>query len=175
LFQATPYFSHFCSLFALILQQTGIAVLTAALRKLSNIGCKVICTTHFLEIFSLQLLLDGKDGISVLRMAVQIPESEGDSDAVPLFRLEKGIATTSAGLACARTAGVTTSVLSRAKEILDATKEGKPVPPIPETLNSNSALQRRAKLAIRAFLSVDNWTTSTDDELFSLEQKVASM
>jgi len=113
--------------------------------------------------------------MSVLRMAVHLSESDGNSDAVPLFKLQKGIATTSAGLVCARMAGVTNGVLSRAKEILSATKEGRPVPPIPDNFNSNSALQARAKVAIRAFLGVDNWTNSSDEELLFLEQKVESM
>jgi DNA mismatch repair protein MSH5 len=149
----------------------GVAVLSAAIHKLSQIGCKVICTTHFLEIFSLHLLHDSKDGVSALRMAVHI--SEGDN--FPLFRLEKGIATASAGLACARTAGVQGGILTRVKEILDATKEGRPVPPIPDNLNSNSALQTRAKLAIHAFISVDDWIESSKENLLLLEQKVSSM
>jgi DNA mismatch repair protein MSH5 len=49
---------------------SGIALLTAALRRLVSIQCKVICTTHFLEIFSLGFVHDGHDGIKALQMTV---------------------------------------------------------------------------------------------------------
>jgi len=54
-----------------------------------TIKCNVICTTHFLEIFSLKLLSDGVDNVKVLHMAVHIPDSDDDDDddAVPLFKL----------------------------------------------------------------------------------------
>lgn len=150
---------------------SGVAVLSAAIHKLSNIGCKVICTTHFLEIFSMKLIQDGKAGVSAQQMAVHM--SEGDN--FPLFLLEKGIATASAGLTCARIAGVQNSVLIRVKEILDATKEGRPVPPIPDKLNSNSAFHSRAKSAIHAFILVKEWMGSSEKDLIFLDEKVASM
>ena len=53
----------------------------------------MICTTHFLEIFSLKLLSDGVDNVKVLHMAVHIPDSDDDDDddAVPLFKLVRVI------------------------------------------------------------------------------------
>ncbi len=165
-----PYVLHPVNL-AKLMNFAGVAVLSAAIHKLSNIGCKVICTTHFLEIFSMKLIQDGKAGVSAQRMGVHM--SEGDN--FPLFQLEKGIATASAGLTCARIAGVQDSVLVRVREILDATKEGRPVPPIPDKLNSNSALQSRAKSAIHAFILVKDWLESSEKDLTFLEQKIAFM
>ena len=153
---------------------SGIAVLTAALKKLSGIQCKVICTTHFLEIFSLGLLSDGYDGIKVLQMAVHIPDSD-DDDAVPLFNLEEGVAKSSAGLMCAKMAGVHSDVIGRAREILGALKEGHTVKPIPAKLNSNSAFQPSAKAAIRHFLGVASWTEESDEEVNKLQDKIRLM
>jgi len=162
---------------------SGIAVLTAALKKLSTIGCKVICTTHFMEIFSLGLLVDGHDGVKVLQMAVHIPESaseeeeeeEDDDDAVPLFKLDEGVAKSSAGLVCAKLAGVHSDVVSRAREILGALKEGNSVKPIPAKENSNSAFQPSSKTALRHFLGVDSWTVASDEEVKRLQEKIGLM
>lgn len=153
---------------------SGIAVLTAALKKLSVIKCKVICTTHFLEIFSLNLLIDGRDGVKVLQMAVHIPDSD-DDDAVPLFNLQQGLAKSSAGLVCAKMAGVHIDVVGRAREILGALKEGHTVKPIPAKLNSNSAFQPSAKAVLRHFLGVDSWIDESDEDIKELQNKIRLM
>ena len=153
---------------------SGIAVLTAALKKLSTTRCKVLCTTHFLEMFSLGLLVDGNDGVRALQMAVHFPDSD-DDDAVPLFNLQEGVAKSSAGLVCAKMAGVHGDVLSRAQEILGALKQGNIVKPIPAKHNSNSAFQPAAKAVLRHFLGVDSWIGESDEELNRLQQKIRLM
>lgn len=153
---------------------SGISVLTAALKKLLKIKCKVVCTTHFLEIFSLGLLKDGEDGIKVLQMAVHVPDSD-DDNAIPLFKLEKGLAKSSAGLVCAKMAGVHDDVVNRANEILGALKNGNQVKPIPSNLNSNSVFQPAAKAALRQFLSIDSWKDEPMSSISKLQEKIALM
>lgn len=153
---------------------SGIAVLTAAIKKLMTIKCKVICTTHFLEIFSLKLLSDGVDNVKVLHMAVHIPDSD-DDDAVPLFKLEYGIARSSAGVVCAKMSGVHEDVTARAREILGALKHGNQVKPIPANQNSNSVFQRPAKVALRHFLGNDSWKNESESELLALQRKISLM
>lgn len=153
---------------------SGIAVLTSALRKLSSINCKVVCTTHFLEVFSLGLLKDGQDGIKTLQMAVHIPSSDQDNP-VPLFKLEEGVANSSAGLVCARMAGVKRSVVSRANQILGALKDGKSVRPIEDMTNTNSVLQPESKAALRMFLGNANWTNATNEEVENLQEMIVRM
>eukprot|EP00814_Leptocylindrus_danicus_P000752 CAMPEP_0116014172 /NCGR_PEP_ID=MMETSP0321-20121206/6132_1 /TAXON_ID=163516 /ORGANISM="Leptocylindrus danicus var. danicus, Strain B650" /LENGTH=904 /DNA_ID=CAMNT_0003483799 /DNA_START=123 /DNA_END=2836 /DNA_ORIENTATION=+ len=154
---------------------SGIAVLTAALRKLVSLKSRVVCTTHFLEVFSLGLLKDNVDGVRVLRMAVHVPESNEDNP-VPLFKLELGIAKTSAGLVCAKMAGVPTNVISRAKEILSAVKGNNPVQPVSDSANANLATsQETARDTLRVFLGVDSWANATDDELNTLYQRISLM
>ena len=168
---------------------SGIAVLTAALKHLSSRGCGVVCTTHFLEMFSLGLLRDRTDGIRAYRMAVHVPSSRSESDhredgdnrananaAVPLFALEDGVAESSAGLVCARMAGVREDVLSRAGRILDALRgEGDPVRPVPWDGNSNSALQPAARSVLRHFLGVGSWADADEGEMVELQRRVMRM
>lgn len=134
----------------------------------------MICTTHFLEIFSLKLLIDGTDSVKVLHMAVHIPDSD-DDDAVPLFKLEDGVAASSAGVICAKMAGVHEDVTSRAREILGALKNDHQVKPIPANLNSNSVFQPAAKTALRLFLGNDSWKDVSREELNQLQQKISMM
>jgi DNA mismatch repair protein MSH5 len=131
--------------------------------------CKAICTTHFLEIFTLGLLRDDVDGMRVLQMAVRIPSAAGDN-AVPLFKLEKGVANSSAGLVCAKMAGVNKKIVARAGEVLAAMKEGGSVKPVSDDLNSNSIFQERTKSMLRFFLGMDSWVD--DDDLRLLQEKI---
>lgn len=150
---------------------SGIAALTSALEKLSDLKAKVVCTTHFLEIFSLGLLKDEVDGIRALQMAVRVPANSSDN-AIPLFKLERGVANSSAGLVCAKMAGVKGTVVSRAREILEALKKGQPVKPKDSGCNSNWVLQPAAKAALRCFLGTDNWKDANDDELGRLHELI---
>lgn len=88
-------------------------------------------------------------------MTVHVPstakDNNNDDDAVPLFKLERGIAVTSAGLVCAKMAGVNVHVNKSAKEMLNAMKQGRPVRPVSASENSNSAFRKNAKLALRFF------------------------
>jgi DNA mismatch repair protein MSH5 len=148
--------------------------MTSALQKLAQSKCKVVCTTHFLEMFSLGLLKSGQGGFKAVQMSIHVPESNED-DAVPLFKLEDGVASSSAGLICARMAGLNKNVVDRASEIIVALKEGKQVKPLPESMNANSPFQPNVKSAIRLFLAVDSWATASDEDLELLQELVCRM
>ncbi len=148
--------------------------MASALQRLADTKCKVVCTTHFLEIFSLGLLQDGVGGIKAVRMSIHIPESDED-DAVPLFKLEDGVASSSAGLVCARMAGLNKKVVDRCKEITDCLRDGKKIRPLPESMNANSPFQASVKSAIRLFLAVDSWMDATDEDLLLLKELVSQM
>lgn len=104
-------------------------------------------------------------------MSIHVPESDED-DAIPLFKLEDGVASSSAGLICARMAGLNKKVVDRASEIIHALREGKQVRPLPERLNPNSPFQPNVKSAIRLFLAVDSWATASDEDLDLLQEIV---
>lgn len=130
-----------------------------------------------MEIFSLNLLKDGVDNLKVLHMAVFIPDTDGEEeeDAVPLFKLEEGIAKSSAGVICAKMAGVHEDVTLRAREILGALKNGNKVKPVPAKMNSNSVFQPQAKAALRHFLGNNSWKDEEETELVALQKKISLM
>jgi DNA mismatch repair ATPase MutS len=153
---------------------SGIAVMTSVIQHLAQIKCKVVCTTHFLEMFSLGLLQESNGGIKAVRMRIHAPESDED-DAIPLFKLEDGVACSSAGLVCARMAGLNKKVVDRASDIITALKEGTQVRPLPESMNANSPFQPNVRSAIRLFLAVDSWINATDEDLLLLQELVGRM
>ena len=153
---------------------SGIAVMASALQRLAESKCKVVCTTHFLELFSLGLLKDGVGGIKAVKMSIHIPESDED-DAVPLFKLEDGVASSSAGLVCARIAGLKKKVLDRCREITESLRDGKKIRPLPESINANSPFRPSVKSAIRLFLAVDSWMDASDEDLDLLKELVSQI
>jgi DNA mismatch repair protein MSH5 len=132
-----------------------------------------MCTTHFLETFSMGLIQDGAEGIKAMRMAIQLPEKPEEA-AIPLFRLEGGIANSSAGLLCAKMAGVKPSVIARANEIVEAVKNRRKVQPLVEILRGNLDLSKTAKEVLDQFISTD-WCKATDGEIDLFLSKVALM
>lgn len=116
--------------------------------------------------FSRQLIVDGENGIKALRMAMHVPEDREDI-AVPLFRLEEGVADSSAGIVCAKMAGLTRSVVTRAKEIVDTLKQGNQLTPSAEVQRAiaSRAIPPSAQTALRVFLSQSSWANASDEEV----------
>jgi len=109
-------------------------------------------------------------------MAVHIPSSvDDDGDPIPLFKLEDGVAESSAGLACAKMAGVNRNVVERAQEILTALKTGHPVEPISSKINLNSISQSNVQRALSFFLSVDSWNKISEDEIARFKENIFNM
>ena len=150
---------------------SGIAVLGAALKKLAEIKCKTICTTHFLELFSMNVIQDNVDGIKARRMAIHLPRDEEDG-ACPLFKLEDGVASSSAGLICAKKAGVNKKVISRAKEIILAMRERQTIQPLPESTTTVELSKAEVDM-LYCYFSVDSWESATEEQLRTLIQNVA--
>ena len=153
---------------------SGISVLTAALKKLSKIKAKVVFTTHYLEVFSLNLIRDGIEGIKASQMAVQIPQTK-DGLARPLFQLRPGFANSSAGLVCAEKAGLNRRVVARAREILEALKDGEQVEPIAEIFQPKLNLTKDAHAAVQLFLAEPNWQEASMDTLQALLKHICRM
>ena len=113
--------------------------------------------------FTMGLLRDGEDGLKAMQMTVHFPESSTDS-VEPLFALEEGIATSSAGLACAQKSGVKKVVLERASEIIDSLKDRRKIQPMVGIAHSNTQIPSSANQLIRNLFET-NWTTSSDLEI----------
>jgi len=153
---------------------SGMSVLAAAINKLSDIGCKVVCTTHFLELFSLELLVDGRGGVKCFKMGVHVPESE-DEDIVPLFKLEPGFASSSDGLACAKMAGLDAGVLKRGYEILQVIKgEGEL-----KKVSGDEKVEKRRTELLSAFLGGEgaavDWQAAGERQVAGLKKKIKAL
>lgn len=142
---------------------SGVSLLASALSCLADKGCKVVCTTHFLELFSMGLIPEADNAFRALRMAVHIPENDKEQ-ATPLFRLEVGVASSSAGIVCAEMAGVKPAVIARAREIVQATREKRKVSPLSEILRVQMKLTEEACSVLSQFLEKDP-NEMTDDEI----------
>ena len=146
---------------------SGIAILGAALKKLSKIQCKTVCTTHFLELFTMNVITDREDGIRARRMTIHLPEGEEDG-AAPLFKLEDGVASSSAGLVCAKNAGVSHAVIDRAKEIIQTMRERRYIRPLPEATKQIPKFSEAEKEMLAYFASTDSWESASDDNIMKL-------
>lgn len=152
---------------------SGIAVLGAALKKLSKINCMTVCTTHFLELFTMNVIRDGRDGIRARRMTIHLPDDDQDG-AMSLFKLEDGVASSSAGLVCAKHAGVSNAVIDRAKEIIQTLRARKMIQPIPEATNQAPVLSEAEREILSQLVAVDSWESCDDGAIIRLLQHVAN-
>jgi DNA mismatch repair protein MSH5 len=153
---------------------SGIAILAASLQKLCEMQCNTACSTHFLELFSMGILKDKEDGICARQMTVFMPDEKEEDNVVPLFKLEEGVATSSAGLACARHAGIDNEVIERAREIIEAMRNNEPIRPLPDLTGEPSFSEEEVDLLLH-FISKEDWDQASDDDLRLLLQKVAKI
>lgn len=139
---------------------SGIALLAAAIRSLLQSKAKVVCTTHFVEVFSMDMLRDGESGLKALQMSVKIPKKSTDL-AIPLFKLDEGVADSSAGLACAKMAGLKQGIIDRAGELIKATKDGEEIRPLEEILRNDLPFSELEIDVLRRLVDND-WSEATD-------------
>lgn len=104
-------------------------------------------------------------------MAIHLPDSNEEDAATPLFKLENGVASSSAGLVCARAAGVNKRVVNRAKDIIGALREGTQVPPI--SVSKATPLTAPSKEAVVLFMEVDSWTNASETDTRILLQRLS--
>jgi len=142
---------------------------------LGAIKCKVVCTTHLLEVFSLQLLRNGHSGIRVYQMAVHVPSNKECTLAAPLFKLENGVASSSAGLVCAERAGINKHIVKRAKEIIEAAHFQRQVEPCKDALTPALHLNQGTCDAIQLFLEIDSWRDARDEDIRRILHYVSRM
>jgi DNA mismatch repair protein MutS len=96
----------------------GLSIAWAVAEHLDGaIGCRALFATHYHELTELE-----KAGGGVANYSVQAREQEGD--IVFLHRLQRGAASRSYGVACARLAGLPEPVLARAQAVLAELEAG---------------------------------------------------
>jgi len=95
----------------------GMAIAQAVIEYLHDrIGCKTLVSTHFHELAKLE---ESLPGLSNYCMAVR----ESGDDVTFLRKLERGAASTSYGIYCARLAGLPDEIIGRAYALLAAAEE----------------------------------------------------
>lgn len=119
------------------------------------------------------LIHDGVDGIKALRMAVHIPSTVEEA-AEPLFMLEEGVASSSAGIVCATMAGVKQAVIVRASEVVEAMKQRRKVQPLVEILRGSLDLSSIAKSVLVEFVKTE-WSAASESDIDQFLSKVSKM
>ncbi|KAL3911695.1 MAG: hypothetical protein SGILL_007180 [Bacillariaceae sp.] len=105
-------------------------------------------------------------------MMVHFPDENDDENVTPLFKLQDGVATSSAGLACAKHAGMETEVTGRARDVLRMMRRSQGIQPLPELTGEPTFADAEVDL-LQQFCLVENWGIVGDDELRQMLQKVA--
>lgn len=117
----------------------------------------------------MKLLEEGVGGVRTLQMKVKLPKVS-TSAAEPLFKLDQGVADSSAGIACASMAGVKDSVLSRASEIVVASRSGVALKPLPEVFRTD-LLDTDIEKRVLAFFLEKGWNDGKFGRLDSVAEK----
>lgn len=107
-------------------------------------------------------------------MAIHLPDTNEEDAATPLFKLEDGVASSSAGLVCARAAGVNKRVVSRAQDIIGALRSGGQVPKAKE-ISKAVSMSAPSKGVVGSFIEVDSWKDASENEIKVLLQKISRM
>ncbi len=99
----------------------GLAIAWAVAEHLHDVvGCRALFATHYHELTELASSRDGVENWSV-------SAREHEGEIVFLHKLERGSASRSYGVACARLAGLPEQVIRRAREVLEGLESGSPL------------------------------------------------
>jgi DNA mismatch repair protein MSH5 len=148
---------------------SGISILGATLKHLAKAQCRTVCATHLLELFSMNVLSDGQDGIRARRMTMELPDSSkaGGGTALPLFKLEDGISPSSAAAVCARRAGVDPGVIDRTRQIVETRRAHNSIHRL-WTMDQGYPLTEKQLQFLATFASTDFWGPDKREEVTTL-------
>lgn len=163
----------------------GIALLAATVKHFALHKGSAIFVLHFTEIMDDQILSNElMRSISCFQMQTYNPRSRSSSrgggggargddyceaedpsdwdECAPLFKLHRGVAQSSQGIACAKSAGVDETILQRASYIKSCVLSHSAIRPIVNT-QALDAIRDNARL-ITLFLSTNNWLQDGSQE-----------
>lgn len=159
----------------------GIALLAAAVKSFAEKGGSAMFVLHFTEIMHDAILSsDVLRKVSCFRMetmqqppALEDGEERVDDDGesyherTPLYVLKNGVATSSEGIPCARSAGVEESVLQRAAQVKFLVSQRQPIPPVNARGRSLRQNRQHVRLLV-VFLDIKDWLS--DEGLKSIAE-----
>jgi DNA mismatch repair protein MutS len=112
----------------------GLSIAWAVAEHLHDvIGCRAMFATHYHELTELCATRQGSENFSV-------SAREHEGTLIFLHKLQRGAASRSYGVACARLAGIPEIVLARARTLLSDLERGAPLPS-----GAHASLRRRDK------------------------------
>ena len=136
----------------------GIALLGSVISHFVTQKAKAIFVLHFIEVLHPEILnATHRKSIEVFNMACHADLE--DDNSLPLYKLKLGLASSSQGIPCAKSAGVPGEIIARAYEVKAAIERGDSICAI-ESVRHSSLNSSVYRLAIRRLLEVD-W--SRDD------------
>lgn len=118
--------------------EDGIALQAGLLRYFYSLNEKspyLLMTTHFHELFSLSLIREISNTIQ-FRQMTYMQETNTESDVVFLYKLSDGVCPSSHGSHCAKSAGVTDTILSRMNYISNQLLHKQDIPPLSHLMDT---------------------------------------
>jgi DNA mismatch repair protein MSH5 len=160
--------------------EDGVSLLAAMIRHLAKQASppRALVSTHFQELFRFSLLFPKEHNcndynIEVMQMTMQ-PQNQNDNqlnrltDSVPIFKMKKGVARSSHGIACAKMAGVCDEVISRAMDVLQVVYEGgEQIPPLEGVTNCLERSRTHIDI-LRLYYSISDWSTCPESDIKQL-------
>jgi DNA mismatch repair protein MSH5 len=146
----------------------GIALLAAVVKHFADRGGAGMFVLHFTEILhDAVLTAEVMQKVSCFRMETMLHRSaevegtgvnEGEEycERTPLYVLKNGVATSSEGIPCARSAGVEDAVLRRAAQVKYLVSQRQPIPPVAACSRSLFQNSQHVRL-LDLFLRVKDW------------------
>lgn len=153
---------------------SGISILGATLKHLAKVQCPTICATHLLELFSMNVIADGQEGIRAIRMTMKLPDCTAGGKALPLFKLEDGVSPSSAATVCAQTAGVDPNVLERTQLIVETRRFHKSIYRL-WTMNRGDPLTKKQLQILADFVSTEAWAAEREEEVTTLLRNAVNL
>lgn len=165
----------------------GIALLTATMkcfieRFVETKGPRVVLTTHFLEIFRLNLLEphtpslnDNHGPLACYQMAIVSPDARASESTDkmdrylschPLFELQRGVAGMSNALRCAAMSGIPRHVNERAQYVLECGKSRTIIEPV--AMGKHVDTEEKLEKLMDFFYAIEDFDTCDEGEIQQL-------
>jgi len=147
------------------LQEDGVAIAAATVHHLLEMGPKtpkVLFSTHFSELFTMNLLPLEHPNLELQTMDIIINETGEGPSVLFLYKLKQGFSLHSYGLHCAKLAGVLPEVLQRAEYVAECLRNNIPFKPFGQAQENQSM-----EALLNHFLTFD-CETGPIDQLLTL-------
>ena len=148
----------------------GIALLGSVISHFVTQKAKAIFVLHFTEVLNPEILSQThRNSIEVFNMAWHTDSDDNiDNEALPLYKLRLGLASSSQGIPCAKSAGVPEEIIDRAYKVKAAIEQGASICAI-ESVSRSCLNSSSHRLAMKLLLEVDWNRDDSGDALRELK------